>query len=161
MLLKKKEINAHVGARRAVPLRHGKAEWRQTTLCQRRCPPFATRQSASGNRPLATQRPIQLSRLRILSRSVRRSQGITIDDSTSVCADVDAAVLLRIARDVQQQAPLVLVVIDAHPARANVVGTEDPAHAIDHADEIERGEVGPGRGFPETESMNLLDAIEP
>jgi len=90
-----------------------------------------------GERELsATRRPHRTS---FDSGSVLSPRRIAINDSASVRADIDAAVQLGITGDVQQQSPLVLIVIDADPAPGRIVRTENSTHAVDHADQIERG----------------------
>ena len=76
-------------------------------------------------------------------------------------AHVDPAVLLWVAGDVQQQAPLVLVIVDADPVPGGVVGTEDAPDAVHHANQVQRRVVCAGRGFAESETVNLRDAAEP
>src|ERR1035441_10005226 len=75
-------------------------------------------------------------------------------------ADVDPAILLGIAGDLQQQAPLVLVVVDANPTPGGIAGAEDAPESIDHADQIQRGIACAGRRLAETKSVNLLHAAE-
>src|ERR1035441_140687 len=75
-------------------------------------------------------------------------------------ADVDPAILLGIAGDLQQQAPLVLVVVDANPTPGGIAGAEDAPESIDHANQIQRGIACAGRRLAEAESVNLLHAAE-
>ena len=66
------------------------------------------------------------------------TSGLAVDDPAAAGADVDAAGDARVADDDGAEAPLVLVVVDPHPALALVVGAEEAGHVADLADEIQR-----------------------
>src|ERR1035438_1530319 len=65
--------------------------------------------------------------------------------------------VLRVAGDLQQQTPLMMVVVDPHPALGGVGGTENATLSIHHPDEIQGRVSSAGRGFAEAESVNLVD----
>src|SRR6185503_18144695 len=82
---------------------------------------------------------------------------IAIEGAAAVRPDVDAAELLGVAGDLQDQPPLVLIVVDAHPAGAAVGRTKEAALPVDGPDQVERGRLGVGRRPAEAESVDLLD----
>src|SRR5262245_37622170 len=86
----------------------------------------------------------------------RRRAGV--DRAAAVRADVDAAELLRIAGDVEDQPPLVLIVVDARPGGAAVRGAEEAALPLHRAHQVHRGHLGARRGLAEAEAVDLLDA---
>src|SRR6185312_8088191 len=86
---------------------------------------------------------------------------IAIERAAAVRPQVDAAELLGVAGDLQDQPELVLVVVDAHPGRAAVGGAEEAPLAADGADQIERGRLGARRRLSEAEGVDLLDLRRP
>src|SRR5262245_53461055 len=93
---------------------------------------------------------------RLISERLR----IAVERPTAVRTDVDAAEPLRVARDVQDQPPLVLVVVDAHPGRAAVRRPEEAALPLHGADQIQRRRLPvlgrARRRLAEAERVDLL-----
>ena len=72
-------------------------------------------------------------------------------------AYVDAAEDSWVAGYLQDQAVLVLVVVDADPGAGLVCGAEDAGLAVDGSYQIESGVRLPGGGFAESKSVNFFD----
>jgi len=81
---------------------------------------------------------------------------IAINDSTSVRANVYAAIQFRIPGDVQDETPLMLIIIDPHPTSGDIVRSEDAAGAVNCADQVQCREIRAGSSFSESEGVNLL-----
>src|SRR5262245_23828322 len=62
---------------------------------------------------------------------------IPVEDAAAAGTAVHATEFFGIARDVTREAVLVLVVVDAHPGRADVVGAEEAVFLADLADEVD------------------------
>ncbi len=83
---------------------------------------------------------------------------ITVEDAAAVRSDVDTAVDAGIARDLQNESPLVLIVVDARPGMGFVDRTEDSWLSVDGSDEVERRVVVTGRRFAEAEGLDRSDS---
>ena len=84
--------------------------------------------------------------------------GVSVENAAAVGANVDPPVDARVAGDLQDQSPLVLVVIDAHPGVAFVAGAKDAGLAIDGTDKEQRRINMSWSRLAESESMNFCDA---
>src|SRR5580658_3199044 len=81
-----------------------------------------------------------------------------IEYTATVGSDINASVDARIAGDLQDESPLVLVVVDADPRTGFVDRAEDARLSADGTGEVERG-VGSSRsGFAEAEGVDFCDA---
>src|SRR5580658_1846409 len=81
-----------------------------------------------------------------------------IEYTATVGSDINASVDARIACDLQDESPLVLVVVDAGPGAGFVDRAEDPGLAADGSGDVEGG-VGTTRsGFAEAEGVDFCDA---
>ena len=87
-------------------------------------------------------------------------EGVAIEDTATVRAKVNAAEETRVAGDLQDESPLMLVVVDANPGSGLVDGSEDAGLAVDGAHEIEGGIVVAGSGSAEAEGLDFSDAGE-
>ena len=82
---------------------------------------------------------------------------IAINYSTTVRSNIDAAIFLRVACDMEDKPILMLVIIDSHPGSGNIIGTEKASHAIYSSNEVKR-RIGAARFWcAEAEGMYLTD----
>src|SRR5262245_55513030 len=87
--------------------------------------------------------------------------GISIQDSAPVRSEVNPAIHARIADDtLADPGVLVLVVVDADPGLACVVGAEDAIDAGDRADQINSGIRFSFGGFAEADGEGFIDGID-
>ena len=70
-------------------------------------------------------------------------------------SNIEASVDPRIAGDLQNESPLVLVVVDASPRAGFIDGAKDAGLALNRSGKIERGVVATGSRFAEAERLNL------
>ena len=72
---------------------------------------------------------------------------VSVDDAPAAGGEVNPAINARVAGDVADGAELMLVVVDAHPGGAGVIGTEEARELLDFAGQIQRGKI-PARAPP-------------
>ena len=85
---------------------------------------------------------------------------VAVNHAASAGGDIDPAVNARVADDHWNvgAAVLVLVVVNAHPRLAGVVGTVTGVTVVDAAEQENGGKVFSGRGFAETHCVRAADA---
>ena len=89
------------------------------------------------------------------------SSRVAVQNTAAMRADVDAPEDPRIAGDLEDQPPLMLAVVDAHPRASSIDGAKDPRLAVHGSRQIERSIRMLWRGFAEAEGLNLLDIANP
>src|SRR5205085_12512318 len=94
--------------------------------------------------------------------SVIDSLAVAVDDSTTVSGDVDATEDPWVARNRRfaGAAPLVLVVVDAHPRLSSVDRSEDTTHACDLRRRVKRHVSLSDRGFAKTNVVSFLHVCQ-
>ena len=85
---------------------------------------------------------------------------VSVEDSAAVCANVDSPIQTRIAGDLEDQAPLMLVVVDSDPGTSFINGAEDAGLTVNRSGEVE-GRIGMiWSGFAKAESVYFFDSRE-
>jgi hypothetical protein len=74
-----------------------------------------------------------------------------------VCADIDSTEQLWIAGYLQDQSPLMLVIVDSYPAFCFIRRAEDAVLSPHRSDKIHRGISSMGSPLAETEGVYLLN----
>jgi hypothetical protein len=74
-----------------------------------------------------------------------------------MCAEIDSTVQLRITGYLQDESPLMLVIVDPYPVFCFICRAEDAALSSHRSDKIHRGILLMGSPLAETEGMYLLN----
>jgi hypothetical protein len=94
-------------------------------------------------------------------RPARSASGwIAVDDAAAVGPDIDSSIKTRIASDLQDKTPLMLIVVDSRPRARLIDGAKDTRLAVHGSGKVE-GRIHVVRsGFAKAEGMDLVDARE-
>ena len=90
-----------------------------------------------------------------VSRRLSALCRLAVENAATAGGERDASINARIAADVIEPAELMLIVVDANPRRAGIVGTEESGGRGDLAEELKRGFVTAGCAFAEAEWSTL------
>src|SRR5665647_978160 len=85
---------------------------------------------------------------------------ISVNCSTTMGSDVNTSVLFRITGYMQDQSPLVLIVIDPDPGFGLIRRTKNSANSIHGSNQVDCRIIRFWRCFAKTKGMDFLNAIE-
>jgi hypothetical protein len=74
-----------------------------------------------------------------------------------MCAEIDSTVQLRITGYLQDESPLMLVIVDPYPVFCFIRRAEDAALSPHRSDKVHRGILLMGSPLAETKGMHLLN----